>query len=81
MIQCKESKEKLIEYLSEKESYFRNVDEETYQAIREFLNFIFSASCNGAHSKRLKRRVFHFFGLFSFSLFCYSIKGYYADTM
>ncbi|MEO2239520.1 hypothetical protein ABE547_09940 [Dorea sp. YH-dor226] len=38
MIQCKESKEKLIEYLSEKESYFRNVDEETYQAIREFLH-------------------------------------------
>ena len=38
MIQCKESKEKLIEYLRKKESYFRNVDEETYQAIREFLH-------------------------------------------
>ena len=38
MIQCKGSKEKLIEYLREKESYFRNVDEETYQAIREFLH-------------------------------------------
>ena len=38
MIQCKESKEKLIKYLREKESYFRNVDEETYQAIREFLH-------------------------------------------
>ena len=48
---------------------------------RDSLNFIFPASCNGTHSKRLKRQVFHFFGLFSFSLFCYSIKGYYADTM
>ena len=38
MIQCKGSKEKLIEYLREKEPYFRNVDEETYQAIREFLH-------------------------------------------
>ena len=48
---------------------------------RDLLNFIFPASCNGTHSKRLKRQVFHFFGLFSFYLFCYSIKGYYADTM
>ena len=48
---------------------------------RDLLNFIFPASCNGTHSKRLKRQVFHFFGLFSFSLFCYSIKGYYADIM
>ena len=38
MIQCKGSKEKLIKYLREKGSYFRNVDEETYQAIREFLH-------------------------------------------
>ena len=38
MLQCRQDKEKLLHYVKSKEQYFRHVDEETYQALREFLH-------------------------------------------
>lgn len=38
MLQCRQDKEKLLHYVKSKEQYFRHVDEETYQVLREFLH-------------------------------------------
>ncbi len=46
MLQCRSNKDALINYMQKNEIYFRNVDEETYQVIREFL-----------HSERTLKKV------------------------
>ena len=38
MLQYRSNKTELIHYMQKNESYFRNVDEETYEVIREFLH-------------------------------------------
>lgn len=38
MLQYKNNKGKLMEYVMQHKAYFENVDEETYNVIREFLN-------------------------------------------
>ena len=38
MLKCRGNKEELIQYVNNKGTYFQNVDEETYQVIREFLH-------------------------------------------
>ena len=38
MLKYRKNKVELVKYIREKEEYFRNVDEETYHAIREFLH-------------------------------------------
>ena len=38
MLQYRNNKKDLVNYIRTKETYFRNVDEETYQVIREFLH-------------------------------------------
>ena len=38
MLKCRENKKELLDYMNKRESYFRNVDEETYQVMREFLH-------------------------------------------
>ena len=45
MLQYKNNKTELINYMQKNASYFRNVDEETYEVIREFL-----------HSERILKR-------------------------
>lgn len=45
MLQCRNKKEQLLEYMKKNENYFRNVDQETYYALREFL-----------HSERLLKK-------------------------
>ena len=38
MLKCRGNKKELLDYMNKRESYFRNVDEETYQVMREFLH-------------------------------------------
>ena len=38
MLNCRGNKKELLDYMNKRESYFRNVDEETYQVMREFLH-------------------------------------------
>ena len=38
MLKCRGNKKELLDYMSKREEYFRNVDEETYQVMREFLH-------------------------------------------
>ena len=38
MLKYRGNKELLVKYIREQEAYFRNVDEDTYHAIREFLH-------------------------------------------
>lgn len=38
MLQCRGTKAELVRYVNGRADYFRNVDEETYYAIREFLH-------------------------------------------
>ena len=38
MLRYRSNKKELLEYIQNKENYFRNVDEETYYVIREFLH-------------------------------------------
>lgn len=38
VLQCRQDKVRLLDYVKRKEQYFRHVDEETYQALREFLH-------------------------------------------
>ena len=45
MLKYRSNKDELINYMQKNEAYFRNVDEETYQVIREFL-----------HSERILKR-------------------------
>ncbi|MCI6534899.1 MAG: hypothetical protein MR444_08895, partial [Lachnospiraceae bacterium] len=35
---CRGNKKELLDYMNKREAYFRNVDEETYQVMREFLH-------------------------------------------
>ena len=37
-LKCRGNKKELLDYMNKRESYFRNVDEETYQVMREFLH-------------------------------------------
>ena len=38
MLKCRGNKKELLDYMNKREEYFRNVDEETYQVMREFLH-------------------------------------------
>ena len=38
MLKCRGNKKELLDYMNKREAYFRNVDEETYQVMREFLH-------------------------------------------
>lgn len=38
MLKCRDNKKELLDYMNKREAYFRNVDEETYQVMREFLH-------------------------------------------
>ena len=38
MLKCRGNKKEMLDYMNKRESYFRNVDEETYQVMREFLH-------------------------------------------
>ena len=38
MLKCRGNKKELLDYMNKRETYFRNVDEETYQVMREFLH-------------------------------------------
>ena len=37
MLQCRQNKVQLLNYVKSKEQYFRHLDEETYQVLQEFL--------------------------------------------
>lgn len=38
MLKCRGNKQDLVEYMRRNQQYFRNVDEDTYHVIREFLH-------------------------------------------
>lgn len=38
MLECRKTKSELLQYVKKNEKYFRNVDEDTYYVIREFLH-------------------------------------------
>ena len=38
MLKCRGNKKELLDYMNKREEYFRNVDEETYQVMQEFLH-------------------------------------------
>lgn len=68
MLKYRKNKAELVKYIREKEAYFRNVDEETYHAIREFL-----------HSEKiLKREVRKHMGKEKIDM-CQALEELYND--
>ena len=68
MLQCRRDKEKLLSYMRDNGSYFRNVDEETYHVIREFL-----------HSEKiLKKQIKHKQGKETVDM-CKALEDLYND--